>query len=227
MGSMNFGNNFYEALGFVPETYVSAEAVAEYRASYLTDCENNPASDEYVTDDEVKSLICDDEAELVSEYAAATTKLVETLNDFMRNNRVNPLFKFGGTMLIKFELEYGYHDGFRVVIENVCLDRHERYTLGEYYDQHHYTGNGWIFPQYLPIGMTYLDFAACHDKTEAWAQYVLRELSHILPLHGVDGGSWTSGSYTMRENTRAEHDRFADEFAILLKEIKALGLCYL
>lgn len=221
MSACNFSNHFYPTLGMIADPDTSSEAIEYARENYLEPYENDPNDDCYISDDELERRIINDEQMMLADYYQDAKTIVEHLNHFMQDERVNPLAKFD-TMLITSDLQTGYHDGFRIEIVNECLDNYDRYTLKSYYSNNLYMG-GYQHPQDLPSGMTFEQFKACHDKAEAFAQYAIKELAKHLPFNGVSGG-WTGGSYKLDDNTEAEHERFAAPFAELLDDIKQAGL---
>ena len=201
MGSPNFRKSDFVTLGMTANADTSNEAITQYRLDYLSDDENNPDDACFVSDDEVCECIWEDESNLISEYYDATKKLTDVLNKFINYNygNVNPLSEFRN-QLVKFELEQGYHDGFRIAINTECDE--------------------------LPSGMTFEQFKNCYYKALDFCQYTLVELSKLIPLCGVSGG-WTGGEYTHEPNTDDEHKQFKPAFDMLMKDIKNAKLIYI
>ena len=164
-----------------------------------------------------------DESELISEYYQFTKKLTDVLNHFIGYNYggVNPLAGFEN-QLITFDLEQGYHDGFRVVINTECPELKD---LERWYGYSRTNVGGYRYPDELPAGMSFGQFKNCYYKVLDFCQYALVELSKLTPLCGV-GGGWTGGEYTHEPNTD-EHKRFKPAFDMLMKDIKNAGLIYI
>jgi len=202
----------------------SNEAIAQYRLDYLSDDENNPDDCFYITDDEVCECIWQDESGLISEYYDATEKLTDILNKFINYNygNVNPLAEFDN-QLVEFELEQGYHDGFRIVINTKCDGLKD---LENWYDYNQPNVGGYRYPDELPSGMTFEQFKNSYYKALDFCQYTLIELSKLIPLGGVSGG-WTGGEYTHEPNTDDEHKQFKPVFDMLMKDIKNAKLIYI
>ena len=165
-----------------------------------------------------------DESELISEYYQSTEKLTDVLNHFIGYNYggVNPLAEFEN-QLITFDLEQGYHDGFRVVINTECPELKD---LERWYGYSQPSVGGYRYPDELPAGMSFGQFKNCYYKVLDFCQYALVELSKLTPLCGV-GGGWTGGEYTHEPNTDDEHKRFKPAFDMLMQDIKNAGLIYI
>lgn len=224
MGSPNFGKSDFVTLGMTANADTSDEAIAQYRLDFLSDDENNPNDDFYITDDEVCERIWQDESDLISEYYQSTEKLTDVLNKFIGYNygSVNPLAEFDNH-LVKFELEQGYHDGFRIIINTEC---DELKDLEHWYDYNRANVGGYRYPDELPAGMTFGQFKNCYYKALDFCQYTLVELSKLIPLCEVSGG-WTGGEYTHEPNTDDDHKQFKPAFDMLMKDIKNAKLIYI
>ena len=224
MGSPNFGKSDFVTLGMTANADTSDKAIAEYRLNYLDGCENDPDDMLFVSDDEICERIWQDESDLISEYYQSTEKLTDVLNNFIGYNygNVNPLAEFEN-QLVTFELEQGYHDGFRIVINTEC---DELKDLERWYDYNRANVGGYRYPSELPAGMTFEQFKNCYYKALDFCQYALVELSKLTPLNGV-GGGWTGGEYTHEPNTDDEHKQFKPAFDILMKDIKNANLIYI
>ena len=224
MGSLNFGKSDFVTLGMVANADTSNEAIAQCRLDYLSDDENNSEDCFYITDDEICERIWEDESNLISEYYQSTETLVEVLNKFIGYNygSVNPLAEFDNH-LVKFELEQGYHNGFRIVINTECDGLKD---LENWYDYNQPNAGGYRFADELSSGMTFEQFKNCYYKALDFCQYTLVELSKLIPLCGVSGG-WTGGEYTHEPNTDAQHKRFRPAFDMLMKDIKNAKLIYI
>ena len=224
MGSPNFGKSDFVTLGMTANADTSNETIAQYRLDNLSDDENNPDDCFYITDDEVCERIWEDESGLISEYYDATEKLTDVLNKFINYNygNVNPLAELGN-QLVEFELEQGYHDGFRIVINTKCDGLKD---LENWYDYNQPNVGGYRFSDDLPSGMTFEQFKNCYYKALDFCQYTLVELSKLIPLNGI-GGGWTGGEYTHEHNTDDEHKQFKPAFDMLMKDIKNAKLIYI
>lgn len=224
MGSPNFGKSDFVTLGMTANADTSNEAIAQYRLDYLDGCENDPDHACFVSDEEICERIWQDESDLISEYYQSTEKLTDVLNKFIGYNygSVNPLAEFDNH-LVKFELEQGYHDGFRIIINTEC---DELKDLEHWYDYNRANVGGYRYPDELPAGMTFEQFKNCYYKVLFFCQYTLVELSKLIPLNGV-GGGWTGGEYTHESNTDDAHKQFKTAFDMLMKDIKNAKLIYI
>ena len=224
MRSPNFGKSDFVTLGMTANADTSNEAIAQYRLDCLYGCENDPDDWFYITDDEVCERIWEDESNLISEYYDATEKLTDVLNKFIGYNygNVNPLAELGN-QLVAFELEQGYRDGFRIVINTKCYGLKD---LENWYDYNQPNVGGYRFSDELPSGMTFEQFKNCYYKALDFCQYTLVELSKLIPLNGI-GGGWTGGEYTHEPNTDDEHKQFKPAFDMLMKGVKNAKLIYI
>ena len=224
MGSPNFSKCDFVTLGMTAKADISDEAIAQYRLDCLDDSENDSESPCFVKGSEIRERIQGDESELIFGYYQLTEDLTDALNRFIGYNYggVNPLADFGN-QLITFELEQGYHDGFRIVINTECPELKD---LKCWYAYCQPSVGGYRYGSELPAGMSFEQFKNCYYKVLDFCQYALVELSKLTPLCGV-GGGWTGGEYTHEPNTEDAHKRFKPAFDMLMGDIKDAGLTYI
>ena len=214
MGTSNFASSDFATLGMTSKTYTSEVVLAQYRLDNLEGYENDPDDIWYKPDDEVREHAFLDAYPLVIEYYDETQKLTDVLNNFIHSNYgINPLAEFQ-TQLVKFELERGYHGGFRIAIHTECDELEHWY---DYNHPHSYGYNG-----ELPAGMSFEQFKNCYYKVLDFCQYTLAELATLIPLTGVSGG----GEYTHQPNNDDQHKQFSSAFALLMRDIKRAKLVY-
>lgn len=193
MGSPNHYQSEYPTLGLDNDPDTSEETIADYRAN-LDDSQNDLSNEDYV--------------ESAKQLAEALSQWVNAFNDFEDFE--------DDTSPFKFELEYGYHEGFRIAIVNEWFGR-SPVNLELAYDNS-------VKYKTIPSGMTFEQFKNCYEKVEAYCIYTMQELVKTIPLHGVSGG-WCGGSYYLDENTQADHDRFKKEFDTMYAYIKKHTNC--
>lgn len=221
MGACNFGKSEYPTLGMIID-YPDDERILDYRQSCLNDDENDENSENFYDDERIIDILIDCDNDYQKEIFDEIVEFVSDFNYHANNNNFgfNPLSYYLENSIFTFQVETGYHNGFRIVIINDYMDRHGEVDILKAYEADKHD---------LPNGFSDDDYIKCYKKMEKFFIFSIREFAKLNPfLKGISGG-WCGGEYELSENENSlENEKFKAEFYNILRIIaRQNSFCYI
>lgn len=178
MGSPNFASSEYHTLGYVPPP-ITEHDIEQYRRECLDDEQNDPGNEWYISDLSVEDSIAESVQLYVADVASDLSELAAWTNRWMADERfnVNPEVPFA-----EFRLEYGYHDGARLIIDD-------------------------DFGEDLPDDWTPERAAERKSFVIGFLEYVMSRVSIFTGLSGICGG-YTGSEYTLPVTSVEDDKRY-------------------
>lgn len=190
MGSPNFASSEYHTLGYVPSS-ITEHDIEQYRREYLDDEQNDPDNEWYISDLSVEDSIAEPTQLYVADVSSDLRELGAWTNRWMHDERfnINPEAPFA-----EFRLEYGYHNGARLIIDD-------------------------DFGEDLPDDWTSERAAERKSFVIGFLEYVLCQMSTVTGLSGVCGG-YAGSEYTLPVASAGDDERYGGLYTELVSFLK-------
>lgn len=190
MGSPNFASSEYHTLGYVPSS-ITEHDIEQYRREYLDDEQNDPDNEWYISDLSVEDSIAESTQLYVADVSSDLRELGAWTNRWMHDERfnINPEAPFA-----EFRLEYGYHNGARLIIDD-------------------------DFGEDLPDDWTSERAAERKSFVIGFLEYVMSRVSIFTGLSGICGG-YAGSEYALPVTSAEDDKRYGELYTELVSFLK-------
>lgn len=190
MGSPNFASSEYHTLGYVPSP-ITEHDIEQYRLECLDDEQNDPDNEWYISDLSVEDSMAESVQLYIADVSSDLRELAAWTNRWMADERfnINPEVPFA-----EFRLEYGYHEGVRLIIDDA-------------------------FGEDLPDDWTPERAAERKSFVIGFLEYVLSRVSTVTGLSGICGG-YTGSEYLLDTPAPDDDERYGGLYIELVSFLR-------